>query len=211
MSVTASTLASIQHAGQSLDGARQALVSAVNEQAQQVMAAVTKQPFSVDSDRLFSSWKTVARLAQEVDAMEEQFKAVYQTAVGLVESETAVLSALPRIARHATSGAHGVYADLDAGAEDAQIKPDSRKARRVRVGKAPARAPLQKARALSANDSKLLNHLKTVLQRKTWTRVTQASMAEGASMPGGSVGLALRRLLAAKCVVEGDRGHYKLA
>ena len=44
MSVTPSTLSAIQQAGQSIDMARHALVGAVNEHAQRVMAAIAEQP-----------------------------------------------------------------------------------------------------------------------------------------------------------------------
>ena len=83
MSVTPSTLSAIQQAGQSIDMARHALVGAVNEHAQRVMAAIAEQPYSVDNDQLFASWKTLSRLAQEVSAIEEQFKTIYQTAADL--------------------------------------------------------------------------------------------------------------------------------
>ena len=120
MSVTPSTLATIQQAGQSIDVARQSLVAAVNEHAQQVMAAVSEQPFSVDNDKLFATWKTLSRMAQEVNAIEEQFKALYQSAAALVQPETAVLMSLSHSPRHKVS-ARSLDAD-NAIAQDVQIK-----------------------------------------------------------------------------------------
>jgi hypothetical protein len=39
----------------------------------------------------------------------------------------------------------------------------------------------------------------------------QSAMAQGAGIPLGSVGLALRRLLAGGHVIEGEKGRYKRA
>ena len=218
MSVTPSTLSAIQQAGQAIDLARQSLSEAVKAHAQQVMAAVADQPFSVDNDKLFANWKTLARLAQEVHSIEEQFKTLYQTASGLAAPETPVLKALPQSGRHKTTGQAETYTLDTANAEDIQIKPATAKKVRRRAGARAGRKPAVRATAaaapsgsLSANDTKALDYLKTVLNRQRWTRVTQSDMAHGAGIPKGSIGLALRRLIAAARVLEGAKGSYKLA
>ena len=211
MSVTPSTLSAIQQAGQSIDIARQSLVAAVNEHAQQVMAAVAEQPFSVDNDKLFANWKTLSRLAQEVNAIEEQFKTIYQTAADLVQPETAVLMALPHSVRHKASGRSSSGDTNSSSVEDVAFKP-----RGAKRGPKPGmvRAERQGATSiggLSANDTKVLDYLKGILNRKSWTRLTQAGMASGAGIPLGSIGLALRRLIGFNQIVEGNKGRYKLA
>ena len=205
MSVTPSTLAAIQQAGQSIDVARQSLVAAVNEHAQRVMAAVAEQPFNVDNDKAFASWKALSRMAQEVNAIEEQFKTLYQTAAELVQPETAVLMALPHRTRHKDS-ARSIAAD-NSGAQDVQIKPRATKKASPRSGRKPG----TKAKGLSANDTQVLTYLQTVLDRRSWTRLTQAGMAAGSAIPLGSIGLALRRLTGMGRVLEGTKGRYKLA
>jgi hypothetical protein len=210
MSVTPSTLSAIQQAGQSIDLARQSLVTAVNEHAQRVMAAVAEQPFSVDNDQLFSSWKTLSRLAQEVTAIEEQFKAIYQTAADLVQPETAVLMALPHSARYKAPGRSSTGDAGSATVEDVTFKPRGAK-RGPKPGAARSRQGAANVGGLSPNDVKTLDYLKSVLNRKSWTRLTQASMASGAGLPLGSIGLALRRLITSKQVIEGQKGRYKLA
>lgn len=217
MSVTPTTLSAIQQAGQSIDEARRALAEAVTAHAQRVMTAVAEQPFNVDNDKLFAYWKTAARLAQEVQAIEEQFKTIYQTAEGLLVPETPVLTALPQSGRGRSGGHRGGAAVDTSAAEDVEVKvavtpPAPRKARAARPARAAA-APRAASGgdALSTNDAKLLAFLKTALNRKSWKRTTHGSMAQGAGMPLGSVGLALRRLIAGGRVVEGEHGHYKLA
>lgn len=212
MSVTASTLSAIQHAGQAINEAQQALTEAVKEQAQQVMTAVANQPFGVENDKLFAHWKTIARLAQEVQSIEDQFKAIYRTAAGLVVRETPVLATLPHRSAHtAASRQSSTYVVDISAAEDVQVKSGH-------APKAPRRTKSRKsshtitpAGSLSANDSKVLNHLKTTLNRKSWTSVTQSSLADGAGIPRGSIGVALRRLIQAGHVIDGQKGRYKLA
>lgn len=97
MSVTPDTLSFIQQAGQSIDAARQALVEAVAQQGKVVASAVVEQPFGAVNDKLFAQWKTLARLAQEVQSIEDQFKAIYETAVGLKACDIQVLVALPHV------------------------------------------------------------------------------------------------------------------
>lgn len=221
MSVTNATLSAIQQAGQSIDAARKALAEAVAEQAQRVMTAVAEQPFSVDNDKLFAHWKTTARLAQEVQSIEAQFKTIYETALGLAVPETPVLTALPPAA--ATRAARRAAYDVDTSvAEDVEVKPQPQKkkpkvAKAARLARAaasdlpePAAVARPAGSGLSANDTKVLDFLKTGLNRKSWRRVTQNAMAAGAGIPQGSVGLALRRLIAGGHLREDAQGSYKL-
>jgi hypothetical protein len=99
MSVTQETLSAIQQAGQSIHEARQALSEAVTQQGQLVASAVVEQPFGAGNDKLFAQWKTLARLAQEVQSIEEQFKTIYETAAGLKVRDIQVLVALPHVPR----------------------------------------------------------------------------------------------------------------
>ncbi len=211
MSVTAATLSAIQQAGQAIDVARQSLAEAVQEHAQRVMMAVADQPFSVGNDKLFSQWKTVARLAQEVQAIEEQFKALYQTASDMAEPEAQVLKALPHAARTRATGPQGTYAMDTSAAEDVQVKPApaAKGPRSAKAGKAARRQSAPRSRG--GNDAKVLNFLKTTLNRKSWKRLTQSEMADGAGIPNGSIAVSVRRLTDSGTLREGEKGFYKLA
>lgn len=215
MSVTPTTLSAIQQAGQSIDEARRALAEAVAVHAQRVMTAVAEQPFNVDNDKLFAYWKTAARLAREVQSIEEQFKTIYQTAEGLLVPETPVLTALPSAASSRKAAGPGTYGSDTSKAEDVvvKLKPAPKKARLARGDAAPAGKPATGASpgasGLGGNDAKLLHFLGTALNRRSWRRMPQSVMAQGSGIPLGSVSLALRRLIAGGHVTEGKNGHYK--
>lgn len=63
---------------------------------------------------------------------------------------------------------------------------------------------------LSANDEKVLAYLQQVLDRRGCKTFTQTAIAQGAGIPLGSVGLAIRRVIAAGAVREGPKGIYRL-
>ncbi|NDH50379.1 MAG: hypothetical protein EBY24_00040 [Betaproteobacteria bacterium] len=210
MSITDSTLSAVQQAGQSIDAARLALASAVQEQGLRVMAAVAGQPFSGENDKLFAKWKTVSRLAQEVSAIEEQFKAIHQSTIALVEEPTTLLVAMPSLSRGKNGAGMSRYEAPQSAAEDVPLKagkgahPGSSAPLRA-MRKASHREP-----GLSVNDSLLLAYLTTGLNRKRWTRMTQDTMAEGSALARGSIGASLHRLLNAGRVLEEEKGCYKL-
>lgn len=215
MSVTAATLSAIQQAGQAIDAARQALALTVQDHGQQMMAAVASQPFGVDNDKLFAHWKTVARLAQEVHAMEEQLKTVYQTAATLVAPEVTVLTALPHAASRTGASRRRAESEASRGeggqVEDVQVKP-GQPAHAARPSRSPARGGATEtgAAALSANDAKVLDFLQGQLDRRSWTALSQGRIADGAGIPRGSIGVAMRRLIQARRVLQGQKGRYRL-
>jgi hypothetical protein len=210
MSVTPSTLSSIQQAGQAIDIARLAIIAAVTEHAQRVMVAVAEQPSSGDNDKLFSSWKTLSRLAQEVNVIEEEFKVIYQTAADLAQPETSVLMALPHSAQHKTPARDSADTASNSTVEDVQFKPGAAKRGPKPGAVRVTRKAASNVGGLSTNDSKVLDFLATQLNRKSWTRLTQAGIPDGAGIPIGSIGLALRRLIGFNQIVEGVKGRYKL-
>lgn len=200
MTVTASTLSTIQQAGQAIDNARLALVGAAREQGQQLISAVAEQPVNVDADKTYANWKTTSRLAREVDEIEQQFKSIYRAVAELVEAEPAVLLALP--AMTPPRSAQSASPADNSKAVDVEIKP-----------KTPGRSTklATRPKKLSPNDAKLLEHVQSLLNRKSWTRLTHADLASGSKLPLGSVGLALTRLLKSGHVTMGAKGFYRLA
>lgn len=74
-----------------------------------------------------------------------------------------------------------------------------------------ATAPASLSRRMSANDEKILAYFKTVLDRRSWKPLTHAIIGQGAGIPLGSVGLAIRRVIAVGAVREGKKGSYRLA
>lgn len=200
MSLSASTLSAIQQAGQGLHEAHHAVTQAVQATAEQMVATVASQPFSPESDRAYAQLRSVARLAHELQAMEEQMKALYVSAAQMVTPETPVLIALPGHARRSLSRP----VETNERAEDAVVKTAPSPKAKPKVAKS------DKAPRLSSNDEKVLHFLKTALDRRSWKSLTHATIAQGAGIPLGSVGLALRRMALAGRVREGGKGAYRL-
>lgn len=207
MSVTPDTLSFIQQAGQSIDAARQALVEAVAQQGQVVASAVVEQPFGAVNDKLFAQWKTLARLAQEVQSIEEQFKAIYETAVGLKARDIQVLVALSHVPRQ--KGSARSHLVDDAAVKDVTVKTKGvKKGPKLKVAKPKAAASPQ---TLAGNHAKVLDFLKTQINRKSWKPLTHATMAKGSGIPAGSVGASLARLKKDGLIITDDKGAYRLA
>jgi hypothetical protein len=95
MSFSPSTLSAIQQAGQSLHSAGQDVADAVRAQAERMVATVASQPFDPESDDSYAMFRTMARMAHDLQALEEQLKYLYMTAAEMVTPELAVLVALP--------------------------------------------------------------------------------------------------------------------
>ncbi len=205
MTISAKTLSAIQAAGQAIDAARAELASATQEHAAQVMQAVAANPFGAENDHLFNRWKAIARMSQSVQDMEAQCKAVFHAAAELAmdaKDEAIPMSkAKPSLIGHA---------DIDLAPSDVQAKPDKQsKPNKLQPKAKPTAA--KPRRALKGNAAKVLDHLRSQLSHKRFTRVTQSDIAAGAGIPNGSIGAALKQLTDKGVLNEGDKGHYKLA
>lgn len=208
MSIAPTTLLSLQQAGESLYAARQAFAQEVQHNASRVVGIVASEPFSNDADRAYGQLRIFARMAHELQAMEEQLKTLYGSAMELVAPETPVLVALSD--RHTSTRAHPNVTGTD-NAQDVVVKPavqkqPPKKSAAAKVGGESASQPPR----LSANDEKVLAYLQQVLDRRSWKAFTQTAIAQGAGIPLGSVGLAIRRVIAAGAVREGQKGRYRL-
>ncbi|NVO07199.1 MAG: hypothetical protein HXX19_15355 [Rhodoferax sp.] len=214
MSLSKTTLSAIQQAGQALHKATVVVAGAVREQAEHMVATVASQPFQVEGEQAFANFKMLARLSQELLALEEQLKGLYATASELASPVMDVVAAIPN-ARARAAAPNDV-------AEDAVVKPASvRSAKRTTrkpaakpASQTAARSKAQKAAkpvALTANDTKVLDYLKTVLKAGEWLDLTGASVAQGAAMPLGSVGISLKKVVASGAVKKRGRGSYQIA
>lgn len=147
-------------------------------------------------------------MAHELQAMEEQLKTLYGSAMELAAAEPPVLVDLSDRSPRARvqPSALGVEEAQDVQIKPVQPKQPLRKKATASVTAEPAR-PRQR---LSANDQKVLAYLKQVLDRRSWKPLTQVAIGDGAGIPKGSVGLALRRVIDAGMVREGQKGNYRL-
>lgn len=198
MSITPDTIAAIQHAGQALDTARAALQQASQQQSARVAEALGANPFGLENDAHFEHWKSIARMAQAVQSMEEQMKTIFQTA-----SEIAFTRPVPgpvaRTRQPLRLAPTGAFEIVEPVADAVPAK-----ARRGGRAKAQPVAP-------KGNAARVLAYLSRTLNRRGFLRVTHGEIVAGAGIPMGSVGAALAKLQQRGQVREGERGCYQLA
>lgn len=134
---------------------------------------------------------------------------LYASAADLASAEPPALETLPDLRAHSRATGHASRAEAT---EDAAVKPRPGRRGSAKQAGAKRAAPAAPApRRLSGNDEKVLAYLKQVLDRRSWKPYTQAVIAQEAGIALGSVGMALRRLLAAGYIREGEKGRFRLA
>ena len=195
MSLSPKNLSSIQKAGQAVHGASEAIAATVRTQAESMVASVASQPFGVESEQSIARFKVLARLSQGLVAVEAQLQELYAMAADLANPASDVII-LPTLSKR--------RAAADAAAVDVVAKPAkaAKPARKVKKS-------VRKAVTLTANDNKLLQFLQGALKAGEVTVLTGATMAKGAGLPAGSVGLSLKRILATGAVKLAGRGAYQ--
>lgn len=207
------TISSIQRAGQAVQDAHDALANEASEYSSLVMQSMTGDAFNVENDARFEQWKTVARIAQTLQGINDQLKQAYfaagQIAMGGGPSKT---SSARRLALTAPlrSAATDVVAKP---AKKARLKKASRKQSDRTTDSAPKQPSARSAvsaSGLKGNAGRALDFLMTKLNKDGFSRVTHAEIAEGAPIPTGSVGAAVSALAKLQKIEEGERGSYKL-
>lgn len=196
MSITPDTIAAIQHAGQALDSARAALQQASQQQSARVAEALGANPFGLENDAHFEHWKSIARMAQALQAMEEQMKTIFQTASEIAFSRP-MPGSVARTRQPLRLPAAGAIEIVEPVAEAVPAR-----GRRVAQAK-PA--------AAKGNAARVQAYLSSTLNRRGFKRLTHGEIAAGAGIPMGSVGAALAKLQQRGLLREGDRGCYQLA
>ena len=210
MSLNPRILQSIQQAGQSIHDCREMLKADVSRHTEQLVSVMASQPLGPSADSAFSQLKQVARIHQEMQALEEQLRGIYQSAAQINGEEVQVIEALPhRRASTATAAVH---------VEDAQViqttagrKP--RKTQAAKAAKPAVKAQPRKGRSgrVSTNDDKVLAALRRLLKVFKHATLSQAQIATEAGIPGGSIAASIRRLQDAGAVQQMARGQYRLS
>lgn len=210
MSLNPRILQSIQQAGQSIHDCREMLKAEVSRHTEQLVSVMASQPLGPSADSAFSQLKQVARIHQEMQALEEQLRGIYQSAAQIKGEEVQVIEALPH--RRASTATAAVQV------EDAQVIQKStgrkqRKAKAGKPGKPSANAPQRKQRGgrVSTNDEKVLAALQRLLKVFKHATLSQAQIATEAGIPVGSIAASIRRLQDAGAVQQMARGQYRLS
>lgn len=210
MSLNPRILQSIQQAGQSIHDCREMLKAEVSRHTEQLVSVMASQPLGPSADSAFSQLKQVARIHQEMQALEEQLRGIYQSAAQIKGEEVQVIEALPH--RRASTATAAVQV------EDAQViqKSTGRKQRKAKAGKpgkpsAKAQPPKRRGGRVSTNDDKVLAALRRLLKVFKHATLSQAQIATEAGIPGGSIAASIRRLQDAGAVQQMARGQYRLS
>lgn len=210
MSLNPRILQSIQQAGQSIHGCRELLKAEVTRHTEQLVSVMASQPLGPNADSAFGQLKQVARIHQEMQALEEQLRGIYQSAAQIKGEEVQVIEALPH--RRAP------VARATVPAEDAQVitpatvhKP--RKPTAVKKAKPAAEAKPRQRRGgrVSTNDDKVLTALRRLLKVFKNATLSQSQIATEAGIPGGSIAASIRRLQDVGAVQQMARGQYRLS
>jgi hypothetical protein len=211
MSLSQRNLSSIQKAGQAVHGAAEAISATVRTQAENMVANVANNPFGAESEQAFTQFRTLARLSQDLIAVELQLQGLYATATELARPESDVVIVLPsrRSTVALTEAVPDVVAKPAKVPKVAKVKVKAAKAVEKKIKEQSKKA--DKPTALTANDTKLLEFLQTSLKADDWTTMTGAVMSQGSGLPLGSVGVSLKKILALGTVKKGERGGYQLS
>lgn len=194
MSLSQRNLSSIQRAGQATHDAAESILVTVRTQAESMVASMTSQPFSADSEQAIVRFKTLSRLSQGLVAIEAQLQELYAMASDLANPALDLI-VVNQIKQRKNSNALTVNV--------AEKPAKSIKAANAKEG-------VRKASTLTANDSTLLHYLQGVLKAGEWTAQTGSIMSAGSGLPLGSVGVSLKKILASGAVKAGERGMYQL-
>jgi hypothetical protein len=227
MSLSKTTLSAIQQAGQALHKATVVVAGAVRAQAEHMVATVASQPFQAEGEQAFTNFKMLARLSQDLLSLEDQLKSLYATASDLASPEMDVVAALPNgsaRSRATSSEANDVAEDVVVKAKPmlrTKYTPTGARKLATKGAAKPAAKPVTKpsakaakavktTAALTANDTKVLQFMKSVLKPGVASALTGAAISKGAGLPLGSVGISVKKVLASGAVRKSGRGTYLL-
>ena len=211
MPIPKPTLADIQTAGAAVHQADASLKSVVQAYADQVRLAMSSNPFDLQADSLFEEWKTVARLSQTLEQIENELRKVHQAAQQLGESGLG--SSKPR-GRLAPPTAQPTLAIVNSSPVIESIEATdvvAKKPKKVQAAQKPAQAhKVTNKSALSPNTQKLWTHLKPLLNAKKFTEIKRSQVGVAAGLPLGSVTASFNKLLDNAYLEENASGALKL-
>jgi hypothetical protein len=178
-----------------------------------VAQALSSDAFGAENDAYFVHWKSVARMAQSMLAIEEQLKQMFFSAGEIAMNGSA---SAPKSRKPLQLAASNVVDAVDVTPQRAprQLKKKQQRVMRARATAAPG-VPSRRSQVsnsgLKGNAGRVLDFLQTKIGKDAFGRVTHAEIASGAPVPTGSVGAAISALVSKGMLVEGNRGEYRLA
>jgi hypothetical protein len=215
MSISPEAVSAIQRAGQAIHEAQQSLATETSEHASRVAQAMSGNAFGAENDAYFVHWKSVARMAQSMLAIEEQLKQMFFSAGEIAMNGNGSTSRSRKPLQLAAT--HVIDAvDVTPQRAPRQLKKKQKRVMRARASASvqpgvPSRRSQVSNSGLKGNAGRVLDFLQTKIGKDAFGRVTHAEIASGAPVPTGSVGAAISALVSKGMLVEGNRGEYRLA
>jgi hypothetical protein len=212
MSLSKTTLSTIQQAGAAVFAADAELKNSVKDYAQRVNTAMASNPFGLGNDALFENWKLVARLSQTMAGIEEELKKVHALASELTDDDGLADHTLPALSAPLAAQPSApellVATAADIAPTDVVAKAGQKKVARKALAKKPA---LASPPVLGGNPTKLLRHLQRLLNTRDFMAVNLSAAGLATGIPAGSVNAAVKKLLEIGLLLAGPGGRFKLA
>lgn len=199
MSIKMSTIAQIQKAGQAVHDASLSLgrdAQAANESLQKALQqAMQSKRDDAQTERIFTQWKTLARVAQEVAQMEVALRELYVACTALSSGKEVAPPSAGKKGKAATSPAP--VADAKA------MQKPKRKVGRPRKVDVPG-VPRE------GNEQKLMEYFGAILSTTELKPVHHMDIKKATGIPSGSIAATIKRLANKNLLETGRRGALRL-
>lgn len=192
MTVSKRCFDALQQAGQAVFIARQEFASEVQANTAKTVQLLASAPFGHEADRAYANLRAVARLAQDLEAIEDRLKSIYISTDEMMREQAQqspiVLLSLPPASK-------SPRAEQNAAADDAT----------------PRRPTPKRPTSPAAEKKAVLAFLRNHLSSTAWKRVAVADVAKSTDIPKARVEQALAELAATGKIASKGRGLYRLA
>ena len=200
MTIKMSTIAQLQKAGQAVHDASVSLgrdAQTANEALQKALQqAMQAKRDDAQTESIFTQWKTLAKVSQEVAQMEAALREVFVACTALASAK----EAQSKVA----AGRKGRPAAPEAAAAGLVAKQKPKK----KVGRPPkANVP---GVPREGNEQKLMEYFGTILNATELKQVHHLDITKATGIPSGSIAATIKRLVGKKLLEAGRRGALRL-
>lgn len=186
MTLPTNIVSSIQRVGAAAYEANTNLKQYLSEYSTKVSASIVDGPDSPASETLLSNLRSIARLAQSLEKIEEDLRAIFESASKIAAPDEV---------------------------ESTKSKSVPRKSKKVKIKQLKSVAKSTYVRSpskLKGNGAKLLDHLQLLLNESDFVNVKQTDVASALGIPKGSIGASFKRLIDSKLIEAATDGGLKL-
>ncbi len=192
MSISKHCFDALQQAGQSVFAARQEFAKEVQANTAKTVQLLASAPFGHEADRAYANLRAVARLAQDLEAIEDRLKSIYISTDEIMREQA---QQTPVVVLSLPPASKSPRAEQNATADDAT----------------PRRPTPKRPTSPAAENKAVLAFLRNHLSSTAWKRVAVADVAKSTDIPKARVEQALAELAATGKIASKGRGLYRLA